>query len=84
MLCTFVQLKVGNRLPFVGSHEPLVVFLPAAEIDDQLRRVVVQGDEDGVQTGVREGARGEQVGCYYYLLSVGQYAFDEAHLKAPS
>jgi hypothetical protein len=74
--CTLIQLKIGNRLPFVRCHEPLVVLLPATEIDDELRRIVVEGAEDGVKTRVREGARGEEVRSYDYLLRVGQCAFE--------
>ena len=67
-ICTLIQFKVGDGLPLVRCNEPLVPLLPAAQVDDQLRRVVLERGEDGVQARVREGARGEEVRGYYHLL----------------
>ena len=36
---TFTQLEICNGLPLIRRNEPLVVFPPAAQIDDELRRV---------------------------------------------
>lgn len=58
---TLIQLEIGNGLPFVCRHKPSVVFFATTEIDDELRGIVLQSSEDGVESGVREGGRREEI-----------------------
>lgn len=62
---TLAHFHIGNGLPLVHSHKPLVFALTATrKVDDQLGLVVVEGGEDGVEVGLGELAVGEEVGGY--------------------
>jgi hypothetical protein len=65
---TLIQLKICYRLPLVGRDEPLVVFSPTAEVDNELRLVVVESLKDGLEAIHGEGRVGEQVRCDDDLL----------------
>ena len=70
-----VDLHVGDGLPLVHGDEPpvLAAVAPAAEVDDQLARVAVEGGEDGVEAGLGEGAVGEEEGGDDDLVGAGVY-----------
>ena len=43
VVCTLVQLKVGDSLPFIRRDEPLVVFPSARKVDHEFGFIVAEG-----------------------------------------
>lgn len=73
---TLVYLHVRYGLPLVHGDEPPrggagALLLPAAaQVDDQLVLVAVEGGEDGVEPGLAELPGREEVGRYDDLLDL--------------
>ena len=42
-VCTLIQLKVGNSLPFVRRDKPFVVSPAARKVDDEFGFVIAEG-----------------------------------------
>jgi hypothetical protein len=71
---TFVDFHVRECLPFIHCHDPFVTLPPAAEINDQVFGLPVEGFEDFFQVVHGEFAGWKEVRCYYNLLLSFNYA----------
>lgn len=53
-MLTFIDLHICNRLPFIHSHKPSVVFPPTTEIDDKFILVAAQSSKHRVEPHLGE------------------------------
>lgn len=51
---TLIDLHICGRLPFIHGDNPFAIFFSAAQINDELFRIMVEGLKDCLQTVGRE------------------------------